>query len=334
MRRLLMILCLATILGFSAVPAEATHFRRWYRGHHFRHFYPRHFSFSFYYPRRVFYPRVYYPRVYYPRVVSYSYPYYCGVRSYSTYHYGYVGNTFYSPSHNFVQYNLPTVSVPAELNYGPQAVKQFMGVSRNFALGSLLNPTDRDALVRPEITEIKTRVSNAETLKKARKYLANGDALFRRQKYHSALQEYKAATRFSPELAEGYLRQGHALVATSRFELAAAAFKRALKTDPEVVNLKLPLDELYGDAKLAKTSHLETLASAALESDREADLMFLLGVFLHYDGQTARATKFFKRAFDLAGADRVYLAHFLPRTKPEPKATEPETRLVGFTSGT
>ena len=53
---------------------------------------------------------------------------------------------------------------------------------------------------------------------------ATGDRLFREQKYHSALQQYRAATRFSPELADAFFRQGHALVATKQFEQKACPF--------------------------------------------------------------------------------------------------------------
>jgi tetratricopeptide (TPR) repeat protein len=158
-----------------------------------------------------------------------------------------------------------------------------------------------------------------------------GDELFRKQKVHSALQQYNAATRFAPDRAEGYFRQGHALVATSNFDLAVQAFKRGLKTDSKIAKSDFLLSEIYGDAKIAKTAHLESLASAALDREGDSDLMFLLGVFLHFDGESKRAVKFFQRASDLAGADNVHLAHFLPRVERKREApVEPEIHLVGF----
>lgn len=340
MQRLATVFLVAVFLALSATSAEAFHFRRYGHHHHYYHRYrPSYFSFGFsFYPSRAyyrpaFYPRIYYrsyPRFYVPRVISYASPYFCSTPGYSTY-YGYTGTTYYNPSSNYVNYQLPTVSYPAELNYGPQAVKQFMGVDRNFALGSLLNPPDRDALVRPVVTDLKIRATNVETLKKARRYLALGDDLFRRQKFHSALQQYKAATRFAPELAEGYFRQGYALIATSRYDLATQAFKRGLRTDPEIAKSDFLLNEIYGDAKMTKTAHLETLATAALDRDTDSDLMFLLGVFLHYDGQAERGVKFFRRANDLAGADNDHLAQFLPRFKRKRVSPEtPEIRLVGL----
>lgn len=346
MRRVVTVFLVAVFLVLSASSVDAFHFRKYHHRHHHHHYHryrPSYFSFGFsfsprrvhyhrsYYPTRVYYPRVYYPRVYYPRVVSYVSPYFCSTPSYSTGYYGYTGTTYYNPSSNYVNYQLPAVSYPAELSYGPQAVKQFMGVDRNFALGPLLNQPDRDALVRPVVTDIKIRATNAETLKKARGYLAIGDDLFRRQKFHSALQQYKTATRFAPELAEGYFRQGHALVATSRFDLATEAFKRGLKTDANVAKSDFLLSEIYGDAKMAKTAHLENLATAALDRDSDADLMFLLGVFLHFDGQADRGVKFFQRANDLAGANNAHLAHFLPRSELKRATPEtPEIRLVGL----
>lgn len=330
MQRAALILMAAVTLAMSSQPVEATHFRRWCGVRSYSCYRPSiSFGFSCYSPR-VYCPPVYRRPVCYPRVISYASPYFCGSPAYSTGYYGYAGSTYYNPSSNYVNYRLPTVSYPAELSYGPQAVKQFMGVDRNFALGSLLNPTDRNALVRPVATDLKIRATNLSTLQKARKYISMGDGLFRRQKFHSALQQYKAATRFAPDLADGYFRQGHALVATSNFELAAQAFKRGLKTDAKFAKSDFLLTEIYGDAKMAKTAHLETLATAALDRDGDSDLMFLLGVFLHYDGESKRAVKFFQRASDLAGADNVHLAHFLPRADRKREAAEPEIRLVGL----
>ena len=48
------------------------------------------------------------------------------------------------------------------------------------------------------------------------------------------------------------------------------------------------LDALYGDVGTAKTSHLESLANRALETD-SPNAYFLLGMTLHYSGEAARA---------------------------------------------
>lgn len=323
MRRVLSVLFILLFLTLATAPAEGFHWRRWGCG--FRAW-PSCVSYRF-----SCFPRVYCRPICYPRVVTYVSPWICSTPVYSSHvSYGrYVGRTNYVPSANYVNYRLPPVAQPAELAYGPQSVKQFMGVSRNFGLGSLLNPTDRNALIRPVVTDLKIRATNVSTLEKARNYIATGDRLFRQQKFHSALQQYKAATRFAPDLADGFFRQGHALVATNRYDLAAQVFKRGLKVDSEVADSKFLLSSIYGDARIAKTAHLDSLATAALKHDHNSDLMFLVGVFLHYDGSKDRATKFFERANDLAGADNVHLAHFLPRKERAPESRA-DIRLASF----
>ncbi len=70
------------------------------------------------------------------------------------------------------------------------------------------------------------------------------------------------------------------------------------------------LDELYGDNRLAKLALLERLASDAGDGREDADLMFLLGVTLYFDGQAERSRLFFRRAAEL-GADRGAIVGFL-----------------------
>lgn len=250
--------------------------------------------------------------------------------SYSAgYPYGYSNNyyrypdphgTYYNPRSNQVEYYLPPVYYPAELAYGPQAMKQFMGVDRNFALGALLNPTDRDALVRPEKTELLLRTSNLETLRRAEKFITMGDRLFRDGKYHEALQQYKKASRTAPDLARSYFRQGHALNATNRPEFAATAFKRGLAVDPTQAESDFRLDDIYGGAELVKTAHLESLANTILARPDDADLLFSLGAFLHFNGEAKRAKKFFVRAFELSRKD--HLRAFLPEAAAAPARVE------------
>jgi tetratricopeptide (TPR) repeat protein len=260
---------------------------------------------------------------------------------------GYFGyppyGTYYLPSANYVEYYLPPYYEPAELYYGPQALKQFLGLDRNFALGPLREPPPRLPLLpapaaggaaraaaagddaapaRPAV-----RVASPAMRLKAERYLAEGDALFLEQRFHSALQKYKLASKAAPDMAESHWRRGHGLVATGNFDLAAAAFKRALLFDADPHRGGFRLDELYGPAAMAKTVHLERLAEHALEHEHSADAYFLLGVFLAYDGQRERADKFFARALDLSGAGGWHVAAFLdaaaPPARPRPALAAP-----------
>ena len=117
--------------------------------------------------------------------------------------------------------------------------------------------------------------------------------------------------RAAPQLADGYFRQGYALAAMGRYDLAARAIKRGLGLDPTWPRSDFNNHELYGDNRLAKTAQLDAMAKAAEEKPHDADLLFLLGVLLHFDGQPDRAATFFKRAGQLAGGDDAHLRAFM-----------------------
>jgi hypothetical protein len=235
-----------------------------------------------------------------------------------------VGGYYYNPQANFVDYYGLSVYQPAEIAYGPQAVKQFVGLDRNFALAPLREPPARLPLLGLAEARAKPlagakpiiRLTNTESRRKAEKYLADGDALFRAQNFHSALQRYKLASNTAPDMAEAFWRQGHAMIATSNFELAGGAFKRAIALSDDTDRRGFQLSDLYGSAVLAKNGHLEALAANALEHSGSSDPYFLLGVFLTYDGQRERAEKFFDRAADLAGISGGHIAAFEPVDMP------------------
>ncbi len=255
---------------------------------------------------RGFYLSPYYPGVLPPPYGDDSY-YFSSPSPYGIY---------YNPQANYVDYYLPPLYAPAELNFGPQAMKQFMGLDRNLGLEPF-QPREAPAAAEPHApAKPVVRESNLEARRRAGHFMTLGDSLFREQRHHDALQQYKKAAEIASDLTEAYFRQGHALVATSRYELAAAAFKRGATIAPDWQRHGFHLDDLYGDTRVAKISHVETLAAAVLAAPNNADLMFVLGVFLYYDGQPDRAQKFFQRAAELSAADVAHLEHFLPTTEP------------------
>lgn len=234
----------------------------------------------------------------------------------------YVGayGSYYNPG--WSSYYLPPSYVPAEQAFGPQAVRQFLGLDHE--VDELAPLPDRPpAVAANALRTVEDRPPPAINLSaraRARKALSGGDDWFRKQCFQDALQQYKAAATADPNFAEAYFRQGHALVATNRFDLAAAAFKRALKLRPDLDRDGFRLQTLYADNPIAKTAHLELLARRACEQPQDADAFFLVGLFLHYDGQAERAQKFFARAKTLAGAADAHLRGFLPAAKREPLA--------------
>jgi hypothetical protein len=188
--------------------------------------------------------------------------------------------------------------------------------------------------------DVLARHSNIESRRKAERLLAEGDELFRAQSFHAALQKYKLAARTAPELAEAHWRQGHALVATRNFDLAARSFERAVALTDDLGRGGFQLNDLYGAAARTKANHLDALAEWALSRDAAPQPYFLVGLFLHYDGQPGRAEKYFRKASDLAGISGAHLAVFLakpaetPERSPTPSRPSAATPLVPVSAGT
>jgi tetratricopeptide (TPR) repeat protein len=156
------------------------------------------------------------------------------------------------------------------------------------------------------------RATNEQTTTLAWKFIGYGDAHFGNQRYADANVRYRKATQTAPQLADGWFRQGFAMAAMQRFDLAARSIKRGLTLDPTWPKSDFDLDELYGGNDMAKTAHIDALAAAAVAEPTNADLLFLVGVHLHFDGQKDRAKPFFQRVAQMAGADSDYLRGFLP----------------------
>jgi hypothetical protein len=158
-----------------------------------------------------------------------------------------------------------------------------------------------------EASVAKLRRTSAAAKMRASRILDAGDALFREQKHHEALQRYKSATAAAPDMVDSWLRQGFALAATGRYELATRAFKRAAALDSSfdggaldgALEATLDLADLYGDALEAKASHYDALARAALDEPERADLLYVMAMMLHFDGQRERAAAFFDAAREL-----------------------------------
>jgi hypothetical protein len=255
--------------------------------------------------------------------IGYSYPRYYGYSSWGTYSpYG----VHYVPRTNHVEYYLPPVHYPAELNYGPQAVKQFMGVDRNFALGPLKTASYAPARDATRLVDLdaEPRASNTRTLDLARRYIDFGDARFAAQEFHLAAQRYKTAAATAPDLADAHIRYGLALTALAKYSSATQAIERGLALDPDWPRRGLQLDDLYGDSRAAKVGHLDTLARKVLADTNNADAVYLLGVYMYLDGHQARAQKMLLRAAELKRDDRVLRPFAAPV---EPAAKVASVRL-------
>ncbi len=230
----------------------------------------------------------------------YPYPY--------AYPYGYPwGPPYYSEV-----YVLPPVWMPTEGLFGPQAMRRFAGPYSPPA------PHPQPDAAQPggpagvpgDGKDPSLRGTNRESLDRAWRFIGHGDAHFGNQKYVDANQRYRKATEVSPRLAEGHFRQGYAQVALGRYDAAATAFKRGLAIDPDWPKSNFRANDLYGQNQLAKAAHLDALADAAAKEPNSPDLLFLVGLLLHFDGQQARAKPILQRAIQLAAGDDAHLRAF------------------------
>jgi len=248
---------------------------------------------------------------------GYAYPHDCwdtpygyGYDPYAPY--GYPHPYPYYPPYYWVYPYPPPLYLPAETIYGPEAVKRFMGIypgSSQPPVNVIVVP-DKE---KPEEADKREpqRATNAESVALGWKFIGFGDAQFVEQQFAQAYVRYKKAAEAAPQLATAHFRQGWALIASGRYELAAAAFKRGLELDPDWPRSDFCLDELYGPNRVAKTAHIDALAAAAGDEPNNAELLFLVGVFLFFDGQPHRAKPFFERAAQMPPGAGIRLGGFL-----------------------
>ncbi len=173
--------------------------------------------------------------------------------------------------------------------------------------------------------KLKVRKTNAASKARAGKFIGYGDKNFEKQSYLSAVERYKAAARAAPDVAEAYFRQGFGFVAMGNYTSAAKAFRRGLGIRSDWSDSPFRLDKIYGDNRLVKTAHLESLAMAVEANPLDADLLMLLGLQMFFDGQAERSEVFFARVAQLGGNEDQRLDGFLPRPGPAgaPKPDRP-----------
>jgi tetratricopeptide (TPR) repeat protein len=223
---------------------------------------------------------------------------------------------------------LPPVFLPAEDMFGPAAAARMLGVVPAPIPFAPLRPEligNGAAVVRAPREEEPAFVSNAAARQRAAKFMELGDGYFAQGNYVLAYDRYKSAVQAAPDLVEPYLRRGQALIAMQSYDLAADTYKHAFKLHPHWAQTNFRLDAVYGNDQREKQDHLDMLAAAA-ERRPTAELMFLLGAQLLYDGQAERALRFFDRAKELHQGEPLALpaaAEIRPRAVANPAALQP-----------
>jgi Tfp pilus assembly protein PilF len=126
-----------------------------------------------------------------------------------------------------------------------------------------------------------------------------GDRLFRSGSYRQAANQYRSAVLTVPRHAGAHLRHAYSLVALGQYDEAAGSLRQSLRLQPQLVSSDFRSHSLYGDRSSA-TAHIEALAGAALREPQNADLLLLIGTWLHFEGDQTRAKRFLDRSSQLS----------------------------------
>jgi tetratricopeptide (TPR) repeat protein len=159
--------------------------------------------------------------------------------------------------------------------------------------------------------QVQVREAGPVARERAQRYLELGDQHFRAGRFTEAQQRYRKASTIAPDSAAAQFRIGWSHLAAGRYGLAARAMRGGLAIDPAWAKSGFTLAELYGDRADEKDAHREALAQAIEAAPHDADLVFLLGVHLYFDGRADRAAPFLERAQQLLGGQMGWLAAFV-----------------------
>lgn len=220
--------------------------------------------------------------------------YYHSWRSYPlgrTYYYD--STLCYPYSYSGFRVSLRSPTVAPTLLLPPPRIT--LGESLISTIASVTPPSSLDPLDASLSLPATPTSGSLERLRATRETTA-GDGYFAAGRYLEAVNSYAKAIERSPAESELMFRLGHALIAAGEYETAARSFKAAISLSPAADRGAFRLDELYGTAIADKAAHLENLSQYAIEKPRDANALFLIGVFLHFDGQSARARRFLTEA--------------------------------------
>ena len=241
-----------------------------------------------------------------------SYPYYGGPH-YKRYYQPYYGAvpyydpypSYYYRSHGYIP---PTFATP--YGYHTAVPSPLLGIQVNTPQPNTQIIVLPKGEAEEEAEEPARRATNRQALDLGWRFIGFGDAQFGNQKYAEAYSRYKKAAQAAPALADAQFRQGYALMALGSYDQAAKALRRGLAMDPEWPQSHFRSEELYGIDLQTRAEHLNAMTKAAAAQPNDADLLFVMGVFLYFDGQQDRAAPLLERALRLE-ADGTHVTGFL-----------------------
>ncbi len=165
-------------------------------------------------------------------------------------------------------------------------------------------------------TRMRLRPSSPEQQAKSLHAQTQGDVWMKRLRFLNAYERYKVAQSAASDRPEPYFRLGFSLAAVGNFDSAIKYIKQGLDIDPQWPAHGDRLDVLFGEGnRLSVLSLIERVGDWVREDIRDPDRLFLIGVVLHFDGDT-RASEFFEAAYRLSGQGDHLLAFLHPANGP------------------
>lgn len=217
-----------------------------------------------------------------------------GYMPYYEYYYGF-GPYYFVPYYDFGYYGYPYGALPHYVN-PPQPMP---------------SPELPPAADEPDPPKENIRATNARSRELAWKFIGYGDAQFARGDFAEANNRYRKASRSGPKVADAWFRQGFAMTAVGRYDLAMRVVRRGMAIDPKWPTSGFKLEELFGRDDNASKAHIDALVQAAADDPLNADVLFLVGMHLYFDGRKVEADDYFQRAERIAGADADHIWAFL-----------------------
>ena len=159
------------------------------------------------------------------------------------------------------------------------------------------------------------RPPNREVRARAWRRIEAGDRNFREGDFRDALAHYRKSTEIDKQVAGGYFRTAFAMLALGRWTEATLSIERGLLLKPDWPDSGFVLEELY-TTPAAKRSEFRKLQIAKQQTPHNADVRFMLGVMLHFDGQAEAAEVEFRRVVELTGQGDHALAFLPPSQEP------------------
>ena len=183
------------------------------------------------------------------------------------------------------------------------------------------------ATVSPVAEIIAAPVSSPESRQLSLEQQAAGDAKLQAGHRPQACLNYRNAVDAEEERAVAHLRLGFAHTALQRFPMAVREFKRALSLDPAAASGDR-LAMLFGpDSDVARKSIQRRISVWVREDLQDADRLFLLGIWLHFDDD-ARAPAILEAALRFTDQDQHIVALLTPTAEVVPAINHPSPTEV------